>query len=57
MSKSITVRLSDDDSDRLAYIISQMSKYYGFDVSVTFVIRYSLCHLYDYYAGQEDPAF
>lgn len=56
LSKSITVRLSDDDYDRLAYIISQMKKNYGFDVSVSFVIRYSLVHLFDYYAGQEDPA-
>lgn len=57
MSKSITVRLFDDDCDRLAYIISQMSKKYGFDVSVSFAIRSSLCHSYNYYAGQEDPAF
>lgn len=57
MFKSITVRLSDDDYDRLAYIISQMSKDFGFDLSVSFVIRYSLYRLYDYYAGQEDPAF
>lgn len=56
MSKSITVRLSDDDYDRLAYIISQMSKNFGFDLPVSFVIRYSLYQLFDYYAGQEDPA-
>ena len=56
MSKSITVRLSDDDYDRLAYIICQMSKNFGFDLSVSFVIRYSLYQLFDYYAGQEDPA-
>lgn len=56
MSKSITVRLSDDDCDRLAFIISQMNKNFAFDLPVSFVIRYSICHLYDYYAGQEDPA-
>lgn len=56
MSKSITVRLSDDDYDRLAYIISQMSKNFGFDLSLSFVIRHGILMLYDYYAGQEDPA-
>ena len=57
MSKSITVRLSDDYFDRLAYITSQMKKNFGLDLSVSFVIRYSIVHLYDYYAGQEDPSF
>lgn len=56
MSKSITVRLSDDDYDRLAYIISQMSNNFGMNLSVSFVIRYCLYQLFDYYAGQEDPA-
>lgn len=56
MSKSITVRLSDDDFDRLAYIISQMQKNFAFDLPVSFVIRYSIHQLFDYYAGQEDPA-